>query len=420
MHRLARERRRVRRQYDVGQRQQRVADIRRLGGVDIKTSASNRAVAQGVHQGLGVDDRAARCIYDDARWSHLTNYARIEKISRRIRKRQMNRHHIARRHEFGNVRDSRHARWGRGGATGVDRHLHPEPARCHITEDAPDASESDDAQCLPVHVAETKPQAVYAFDRWGTTIVGRLDDVGLLGPGFVGAHAIWTTAEDALLLAATGSAIAHNPASNLKTGSGIAPVRELLDAGVSVGIGTDGSITSDNQNAFEAMRLAGLVGHARYPYQQDRWLTAVDVLRMEFEGGAKILQRSGDLGVVKPGYKADLMLLRTDSITLSPMNDPANTLVYSESGSSVDLVLVDGRVVMQGGSVLGVDEAAIRQTANATLQRLRGTTRGARSEAIEIRPFVTEACRRAARSPYPVDRYVSGGQTPEEARASPE
>src|SRR5207247_10224315 len=125
-------------------------------------------------------------------------------------------------------------------------------------------------------VSESKPQAIAADRRWGKTAVARLGELGLLGPGFVGAHGVWLTADDIGRLADAGGAIAHNPASNLRLGSGIAAVREMLDRGVTVGLGTDGSMSSDNLNLFEAMRLAGLVANVRFPHHTDRRIPAAE------------------------------------------------------------------------------------------------------------------------------------------------
>src|SRR2546428_5694331 len=121
------------------------------------------------------------------------------------------------------------------------------------------------------HLSESKIQAITAQRRWGKTAVARLEDVGLLGPNFVGAHGVWLTDDDIRRLAGAGGAIAHNPASNLKLGSGIAASRELLDAGGTVGIGSDGSMSSDNQNFFEVWRVSGFSGNVCFSHRTLRW-----------------------------------------------------------------------------------------------------------------------------------------------------
>lgn len=131
-------------------------------------------------------------------------------------------------------------------------------------------------------------------------------------------------------MADAGASVAHNPASNLKLGSGIAPIREMLDHGLNVALGTDGSMSSDNQNLFEAARLAALVGKVRFPHEQERWVGARAVWEMVTAGGARALGMAGDIGAVAPGRKADLAILCADSVFLRPLNDAVNALVYAE------------------------------------------------------------------------------------------
>ena len=198
--------------------------------------------------------------------------------------------------------------------------------------------------------------------------------MGLLGPHFIGAHSVWLTDEDIRRLADTGSLIAHNP-SNLKLGSGISPVREMLDRGITVGLGTDGSMSSDNRDtSFEAMRLAALVSKVRMPHHPDRWVSAVDVWKMVTSGSAKVLGMVSDIGSIAPGRKADLILLQADSVFLRPLNHVVNALVYAETGADVTTVLVDGRVILEGGRLLTLDESRLRNKAQEAAERVRHRT----------------------------------------------
>jgi 5-methylthioadenosine/S-adenosylhomocysteine deaminase len=257
------------------------------------------------------------------------------------------------------------------------------------------------------HLLESKVQAISASRRWGRSVVAQLAEVGLLGPGFVGAHGVWLTDEDIRHLADAGAGIAHNPASNLKLGSGIAPVRELLDRGVTVGLGTDGSMSSDNQNVFEAMRFAALLGCVRFPHDPERWLDAGVAWRLATAGGARLLGLADEIGAIEPGRKADLVLVRADSTFLRPLNHPLNALVYAETGASVDTVLVDGRVALERGRVVGVDEGRIRTRAQDAADRLRARNQDAWAFAAELQPYLGAACRAAVAEPYPVNRYAA-------------
>jgi 5-methylthioadenosine/S-adenosylhomocysteine deaminase len=257
------------------------------------------------------------------------------------------------------------------------------------------------------HLAESKVQVVESRRRWGKSIVARLADHRVLGPGFVGAHSVWLDDDDLRMLADAGAAVAHNPGSNLRLGVGIAPVREMLDRGVAVGLGTDGSTCADNQNLFEALRIASVISTIRFPHETARWLDADTVWALATTGTARVMGQAGDLGAIAPGRKADLVLLRTDSIFLRPLADPVKALVYAETGASVDTVLVDGRVVLEGGRVTTVDETRIYARAQEAADRQRERAADAWALAGRLAPYVAAACRGAVATPLPINRFAA-------------
>ncbi len=265
---------------------------------------------------------------------------------------------------------------------------------------------------LHTHIAETKIQAIQALRRWGRTLVRHLADEGWLGPGFVGGHGVWLTEEDIRQLADAGAMVAHNPASNLKLGSGIAPIREMLDHGLTVGLGTDGSMSSDNQNMFEAMRFAALVSKVRFPHQPERWIGARDVWKMATTESARVLGMADDLGIVAPGHKADLVLLQGKGVFLCPLNDLLNSLVYSETGADVRTVLVGGRFVLRDGRVLTLDEGRLLAQAQEAAERSRARNVAGLKMAEQLTPYIAAACRASVTSAYAVNRYA--GPTGEE------
>jgi 5-methylthioadenosine/S-adenosylhomocysteine deaminase len=257
------------------------------------------------------------------------------------------------------------------------------------------------------HLAESKVQLVESQRRWGKSIVARLADHGLIGPGFVGAHSIWLTDDDLQRLADAGAAVAHNPGSNLRLGCGIAPVREMLDRGVAVGLGTDGSVCADNQNLFEALRIASVISTVRFPHETARWLDADTVWGLATSGTARVLGQADDLGAIAPRRKADLVLLRADSTFLRPLADPVKALVYAETGGAVDTVVVDGRVVVERGRVTTVDEERISAQAQAAADRQRGQSAQAWALAERLAPYVAAACRSAVTAPLPINRFAA-------------
>jgi 5-methylthioadenosine/S-adenosylhomocysteine deaminase len=182
----------------------------------------------------------------------------------------------------------------------------------------------------------------------------------------------------------------------------------MLDAGLAVGLGTDGSVCADNQNLFEALRIASVVSTIRFPHATERWVDAATAWGLATAGSARVLGLADDIGAIAPGRKADLVLLRGDSVFLRPLADPLNALVYAETGASVDTVLVDGRVVLERGRVTTVDEAQIYARAQAAADTQRVRSREAWELARRLAPFVATACRAAVATPWPIDRYAVG------------
>ncbi len=261
---------------------------------------------------------------------------------------------------------------------------------------------------LHTHLAETKVQALNGLRRHGVSLTRHLHDLGILGPRFTAAHAIWLDGDDIALLADAGASVAHNPASNMKIGSGIAPIAEMLARGMNVALGTDGTASSDNLNMFEALRIAGLASRVRSP-EFPQWIPSQRLLAMATQDGARALGFGDALGAVAPGFLADLVLLRLDSPYLAPLNDLPNQLVYAETGADVETVIVGGRVVVQGGRVVTVDEEALCRKAQAAAVSLRARSRADWDLVNRLAPVVGQVCRGLCREPYPINRFGSTG-----------
>jgi 5-methylthioadenosine/S-adenosylhomocysteine deaminase len=208
------------------------------------------------------------------------------------------------------------------------------------------------------HILETKTQAVTGNEFYGKTLIGYMNDLGLLTPNTTIAHSIWVTDDDMALMGAADVSIAHNAVSNLKLGAGIAPIRRLLDAGVHVGLGTDGLCSNDSARIFDVMRFAGLLHCVATP-DYDRWVGAGEVLRSATIEGARTAMLDKVTGSLAVGKRADLLLLDLGGYAYRPVNDVRNHLVYCENGSSIEAVMVDGRIVVDHGRLLTIDEAAI-------------------------------------------------------------
>ena len=212
----------------------------------------------------------------------------------------------------------------------------------------------------------------------------------LLGPGFSAAHAIWIDADDIRRLADRGAAVAHNPLSNLRLGSGIAPAYALHAAGVRMAIGTDGANTSDSQSVFEALRLAAYLSRVRTGDPRE-WLSVDDVLLMATAGGAALLGFPG-LGRIAEGYQADLVFLDLRHVSYVPLRDVTLQVVNGESGLAIDGVMIAGRWALQGGRMVSVDEDRLRDRVAEAVERLATATHGRRELSRALEPYLNAFC----------------------------
>lgn len=258
---------------------------------------------------------------------------------------------------------------------------------------------------IQMHLAESKVQAVSGVKRYGCSLARHLDRLGALGPNFTGAHAIWLDDDDLKLLRDRGASVAHNPASNLRLGSGVAPARRMLELGIPFGIGTDGSASSDNQNIFAAMRAAAYVSRVT-SYDPERWLGCWDVLRAATVGGASVLGVGNAIGRIAPGYKADLVLLDLANVNFVPLTDAAHQVVYCEDSGAVDSVMVGGRMVLQGRRFTAFDFDALRRKAQDAADRIRSANAPKRAQFEAMATIVSRYCVGLACEPYPACRHI--------------
>jgi guanine deaminase len=221
---------------------------------------------------------------------------------------------------------------------------------------------------LQTHLAESRAQAAVSQTRYGRSLVAHLESLGFLNDHLSVAHAIWLDDDDIKRLGMSGVKVAHNPSSNLRLGSGVAPVRAMLREGVTVGVGTDASNTSDGQNMFEATRLASYLSRIE-GFDPDDWISAPEALHLATEGSAGVLGFE-KIGRLAAGYEADIVLLRLDRPHFVPLRAPLLQMVFGENGASVDTVMIGGRIVFHDGKLLTLDEAALRQRAEEAARRL--------------------------------------------------
>jgi 5-methylthioadenosine/S-adenosylhomocysteine deaminase len=261
---------------------------------------------------------------------------------------------------------------------------------------------------LPVqtHLAESAVQRAGALQQYGMTLTAHLDRIGLLGSRFSGAHAIWIDDAEIELIARHGGALAHNPGSNLRLGNGIADMRRAISGGVAVGVGTDGSSSSDNQNMFEAMRFAAYVSRV-FDRPPEDWIGSAEALKLATEGSAAVLGMGDLIGRIAPGYKADLVFLDLDHINLVPLNNAINQMVNTEDGAAVRDVMIGGRFVLRDGVLQGLDWPRIAGRARDAAARLAEANVAARAAAEQLAPVVNHFCVGLGRCAHDLPRKLS-------------
>jgi cytosine/adenosine deaminase-related metal-dependent hydrolase len=252
---------------------------------------------------------------------------------------------------------------------------------------------------LHAHVCETKGQFLQGRKLFGCTVVEHLDKLGLLNERLAMAHCVWLTDADVERIARQGALAIHNPASNGKLGSGRMRFDELMRLGARVGLATDGATSNDNQNMFEAMRLAGL-WHNRNDRDYRDWPSPEAILRAATSGNAQALGLAGELGSIEPGRLADLVLLTTDSPHFVPLNDAITQLVYCENGTSVTDVMIDGGWVLRNRKLLTIDETALYRRARAVREEMDQRVQEQYRRTAPLEPPLREAYLRTGQAPW--------------------
>jgi cytosine/adenosine deaminase-related metal-dependent hydrolase len=229
------------------------------------------------------------------------------------------------------------------------------PQRCtpHLLELAGDFA-SRHGVGLHTHLLEAKTQALMAPPEFDGSFVAYLDHFGLIGPKSSLAHFVWCTDQDIELAAERGVNVVNNPVSNLLLGSGLQPTWRMLEAGVSVGLGSDGC-SGNAISLLEQAKFSMLLSRISQP-DCDRWITAPQALRMATAGGAAVLGEPQALGAIRVGNHADLAVINLSDPAHRPLGDIWNHLVMYETGHAVDTVLVGGEIVLRHGRCTLIDE----------------------------------------------------------------
>ena len=220
-----------------------------------------------------------------------------------------------------------------------------------------------------IHLAETQDEIKTAAEKYGATPTAFLESLGFWGPRTLANHGVHLTAADIATLAARKVGVSHNPESNMKLASGIAPVEEMRKAGVAVGLGTDGAASNNDLDMFEAMRQAAFL--QKLKNNDPRAVSAPVALEMATIGGARALGLEREIGSLEPGKRADLLIVSMSSARQTPMYDPVSHLVYVTRGDDVRTTIVNGKVLMRDRKPLTLNPAQVLAEARTFAAKVR-------------------------------------------------
>ncbi|ASN06354.1 amidohydrolase [Virgibacillus necropolis] len=210
---------------------------------------------------------------------------------------------------------------------------------------------------IHTHLAETREEINIISERHGDTPIALMEKIGLFTRHVVAAHGVYLTDEEIDILKRRQVGLIHNPKSNMKLASGVAPIAQMLDKGVTIGIGTDGAASNNTLDMFEEMRFASLM--QKVSLEDPMALPAYETLKMGTSRGAAALNIVDQVGTIEAGKKADITLIDFRKAHLSPVNDVVSHLIYSAKASDVAYTIVDGSVLMNNGKLTTIDEEEV-------------------------------------------------------------
>jgi 5-methylthioadenosine/S-adenosylhomocysteine deaminase len=221
---------------------------------------------------------------------------------------------------------------------------------------------------IHTHVAESRDEVDRVVRKYGKRPVEHLDAIGFLGPEVLAAHCVWLTSHEISIIRERGVKPVHNPVSNMKIACGIAPVPEMLAAGIPVALGTDGAASNNSLDLLGEMKFAALLN--KVGKLDPTVMPAPTVLEMATINGARALGLGDEIGSLEVGKKADVLLIDLKRPHFTPLHNVISHVVYNAVGSDVDTVIVDGKIIMQGREVLTLDEAKVLEDAQRAAEDL--------------------------------------------------
>jgi len=222
---------------------------------------------------------------------------------------------------------------------------------------------------ISIHMSESPFELQYSQDTYGMPSIEMFESIGFFEGPTIAAHVVWPTEDEIPILVRRKVGVIHNPTSNMKIASGISPVAAMLEAGVRVGLGTDGAASNNDLDLWEEMRLAAFL--QKVDRMDPEVLPAETVLTMATRGGATAIGLGDEIGSLEPGKRADLIQVAFDDVHHVPTYDIMSHLVYVTDEQDVATVIVDGRVLMKDHEILTLDTGRVRDEANALAAKIR-------------------------------------------------
>ncbi|HEY5776049.1 MAG TPA: amidohydrolase [Xanthomonadales bacterium] len=224
---------------------------------------------------------------------------------------------------------------------------------------------------IAIHMSESMYEVEYSKTHYGKTSIELFDSIGLLDVPTIGAHVVWPTDAEIPILAKRKVGVIHNPTSNMKTAAGVSPVAKMLEAGIRVGLGTDGAASNNDLDMWEEMRLAAFL--QKVSRMDPEVMPANTVLTMATRGGAEAIGLGDSTGSLEPGKRADLIQVSFDDVHFIPTYDVISHLVYVADEQDVASVVVDGKLLMQDRKMLTIDTKRVTKEAIELAGRIQRT-----------------------------------------------
>ena len=223
---------------------------------------------------------------------------------------------------------------------------------------------------IHIHVSETQKEINDSLDEKGLRPFEYLEKIGLLGPDVVAAHCVWLSDEEIEIIKKHDVKVSHNPCSNMKLASGVAPVSKLIEKGVCVSIGTDGASSNNNLDLIEELKTASLL--QKVSTLDPKVLNSDESIEMATIKGAEALGLSDEIGSIEVGKKADIILIDTNAANMTPDSSSlSSNVIYSANGSNVDTTICNGKILMENKKLTALDEDEIYAKARQAIKELK-------------------------------------------------